>query len=73
MRGWLIKLFGIRPCKRCRGWNTYYGYYSSGWNHLCNQASGDYGRLCTDCWYIEFNESLEIRRVKSPSWVSAYR
>jgi hypothetical protein len=72
-RKWWHRLFGIHPCVKCESWNTSYGYYSSGWNNYCNQASGDRGRLCTDCWHVEFDKPYEVRKAEKPHWITLHR
>ena len=70
---WLInilsKWFHIETCEKCGSIHLKRGYYTSGWNYLCNQASGDIGVICCDCIHVKFDEPLEVRQEKSPSWV----
>lgn len=69
----ILERIGFKFCKHCGSVDTYHGYYSSGYNHLCSQASGDYGLLCRNCWKIEFDESFEARKKKKPEWVELYK
>lgn len=70
---WVEKIFKIRVCKKCGSWNLRSGYYASGWNNWCGQASGHRGVMCEDCIHIEFDDSLEERRKKAPNWVDVQR
>lgn len=60
----------LRRCNNCGSFSIMKGHYTSGWNNLCNQASGDRGVICNDCIHVEFDESLEIRRAKNPTWIA---
>lgn len=60
----------IRRCEKCGSLNIRKGYYTSGWNNLCNQASGDNGVICEDCIHVEFDEPFEERLKKKPDWVT---
>jgi hypothetical protein len=63
----------LPTCKKCGSTAVHKGYYTSGYNNLCEQASGDDGTLCTDCWHIEFDEPFEVRKEKKPEWVTLHR
>lgn len=69
----IIKWFKIVPCKKCGSWETQRGYFVSGWNNFCRQASGDDGRVCNECLHVEFDKSFEERKVTKPDWVELYR
>jgi hypothetical protein len=70
---WLIlfieRILKIKSCIKCGSWRMREGYYASGWNHYCNQASGHRGVICKDCLHVEFHESLEKRKADAPEWV----
>jgi hypothetical protein len=68
-----IKLLGLPTCKKCGSTDVHKGHYTSGWNNLCQQASGDNGTLCCNCWHVEFEESFEVRKEKTPKWVTLHR
>jgi hypothetical protein len=68
-------LFG-KPCTKCGSRSLQRGHYTSGWNNLCNQASGDNGVICRNCLHIEFDLPFEEReriRAKSSPWVILHR
>lgn len=70
---WFFEQFNIVPCRKCGSWSTRHGHFASGWNNLCNQASGHDGQICNDCLHVEFDEPLEVRRSKAPHWVKVSR
>jgi hypothetical protein len=70
LTAWFFDIFKIVPCKVCGSWDTAKGYYSSGWNNYCNQASGDHGRICKECLHVEFDEPFEVRLKKKPDWIT---
>lgn len=74
---WLIafieRIFNIESCENCGSWNLQKGYYSSGWNYLCKQASGDKGVICKNCIHVKFDEPLDVRQAKDPHWVKTTR
>lgn len=69
LKNLLCKWFQIETCEKCGSWKLRRGHYTSGWNNYCNQASGHNGVICEDCIHVKFDESLEVRKAKSPSWV----
>jgi hypothetical protein len=73
LKTWFMAIFRIAPCTRCGSWHTKAGYFSSGYNNLCRQASGDNGRMCQDCLHIEFDEPYDVRLKKKPDWITLHR
>lgn len=69
MFGIVIELKAIRRCTKCGSHKLKEGYYTSGWNNLCQQASGDKGVFCKRCGKIEFDETLVQRKAKAPAWI----
>jgi hypothetical protein len=43
-------------------------YYARGYNHLCSQASGDDGELCSECFNISFLRTDEEFLRTLPYW-----
>ena len=68
----LTKLFGIR-CSHCRSRDTHWGYYSRGWNNLCQQAHGSDGHWCGNCYKISFRLSTKEYRHIIPDWCDVVR
>jgi hypothetical protein len=58
----------IKRCYHCGSKKIDRGYYSRGWNNLCNQASGDYGYWCYDCCKVSFIKTLDEYKATLPKW-----
>lgn len=64
-----MRLFKIFPkCGHCKSTRIKKGYFSRGWNKLCNQASGDNGYWCNHCFKISWIDSYERAIEKKKEW-----
>ena len=64
----------VSRCEKCGSknvGNTYSGY-TRGYNELCQQACGDRGTFCNDCYHVTFVQSLEDYKKSLPNWCRAY-
>lgn len=72
MNKFIAKLFKLPICGKCNSLKMKPGYYSRGWNNLCEQACGDHGYLCDRCLKITWKQTLEEYKKKLPYWCRAY-
>lgn len=62
----------VIPCKHCGSKKTENGFYTRGWNNLCQQADGDNGAWCPKCCKVTFARSLESYKASLPEWCVAW-
>jgi hypothetical protein len=62
-------VFGEK-CPNCgsRGHRKTSHNFTRGWNHLCTQASGDFGKYCESCQSVYFEKSDEEYLDGLPDW-----
>ncbi len=57
-----------KRCGHCNSSKIEKGYYVRGYNSLCEQASGDDGYWCNNCWKISWVRSVEEAKAVSVDW-----
>jgi hypothetical protein len=57
-------------CPYCHERGIERGYWARGRNHLCQQASGDWGGYCKHCHQVSFTNTDEEFEAKQPEWCS---
>lgn len=69
----VTKVLG-EQCKNCNtyGQLQYDNRWVRGWNNLCNQAIGDWGKRCYNCGEIYWDRPIEEYRSILPDWCRAY-
>jgi len=64
----LGKWLDIPTCPHCGSWNVRRGYFTRGWNHLCEQTAGDRGVQCPECLTITFDKTRKESLKITPCW-----
>lgn len=59
-------------CPKCLRMQMRRGYYTRGWNNLCDQATGDNGYRCYNCGHMVWDHTLEEYKERLPKWCKAY-
>lgn len=82
LKEFFYSIFKVKPlepkrhkpkCPNCNSRDQEYGYWTRGWNHLCDQAAGDYGYFCNNCYHVHFLDSKEGFETRNPEWIEAMR
>lgn len=69
---WWNKTFP--KCVKCGSNDTIrQSNYTRGYNNLCQQAYGDWGRYCCNCHHIEWDTPYDEHIKTLPNWCTPYK